>query len=60
MNSLESKDMPLRTQVKFYEPIYKQRVGEGIKVFPEKHQNCKETILAPKGDLPSVCTLFTK
>lgn len=47
--------MPLRTQQQFYEPFYKQKSGEGIRVFPEKHHDSKEAVLVPIGDLPSVC-----
>lgn len=34
MNSLESKDMPLRTLDQFYQPFYKEKSSEGLKVFP--------------------------
>jgi len=40
--------MPLRTNNRFYEPTFKEKAIESIKVFPEKLQNGKETIVAEK------------
>jgi hypothetical protein len=44
--------MPFRTIDEFYKPFYKEKVGEGIKVFPKCNP---ENIIIPKGELPSIC-----
>lgn len=40
--------MPFRTNDKFYQPAFKEKIAEGKRVFPEKLADIKETIIAAK------------
>jgi hypothetical protein len=41
----------------FYEPVFKEKSKEGIKVFPKQIDSNKESILTPSGGLPSIGTV---
>ena len=47
MLGLESKEMPLRTIDRFYDPPIRSKSGQGIKVFPSLHT--PRNPLTPKG-----------